>query len=121
MMLSVVKTTTLKTYQQVAIYLLRTNGTDGNTAETENVISIFSKPSNKTPSQYAEELMAKAFRCGDKYEEHNLKEIFIQGLDTSIQQNMRGYWASEKSNSSRFSFPCYVVTEIATGTKWACK
>lgn len=96
---SVKKTTTLTTYPQVVSYLLQTYATDENIADTKDEITMFSQPPNKTLSQYAEELVAKALRCGDVYKEHDLNEIFIEGLDKSIRRSMRGYWASRETAS----------------------
>lgn len=70
-----------------------------NIADREDVITMFSQPSNKTTSLYAEELVAKALRCGEVYGEHDLNLFFIKELDKSIRQSMRGYWASRKSPS----------------------
>lgn len=55
---SVVKTTKLSLYPQVVNYLFQTYGTDENIADTEDAITAFSLPSNKTLFQYAYELVA---------------------------------------------------------------
>lgn len=86
------KTTTLMPYPKVVNYPLRTFATDENIADYEDKITTFTQPLNKTPSQDAEKLVLKALRSGDVYGGHELEEIFIQKLDKSIRQCLRGYW-----------------------------
>lgn len=90
---------TLKTYPQVVNFLLCTCSTDENRAETEDENTVVAKSPNKTPLKCAEKFVARAFRDGDVYEEYDLNEIFMKGLDTSIRQSIKGYKASGQSAS----------------------
>lgn len=55
------------TYPQVVNNLLFTCKTDENIAGTKDEITMFTPPPNKNPSQYAEEIVAKALPCGEVY------------------------------------------------------
>lgn len=71
-------------------YLLRTYGTVENIAGTEDKINKFIQLPNKTPSQYAEELVVKMLRYKDVYNTQDVNKILIKRLDESIMQSMRG-------------------------------
>lgn len=75
---------TLLTFQLFFNYFLCAYTTNGNIADTEDEKTVLSYPSNKTPLQYAKEQVAKKLWREDVYEEHDLKEIFIRGLNESI-------------------------------------
>lgn len=98
-MISIGKITTVSTYPQVVNYLLHTYATYEYIADTEDVITMFSHPPNKTPLQSAKELLAKEFWCGDEYGDHDLDVIFIRRLDESTRKIMKRYWALLKSAS----------------------
>lgn len=68
---------------QVVNYLWRTYATDKHTADAADETIMFTQPTNEIPSQYAEELIAKALRCGDICEEHALKAFFFKGQEKS--------------------------------------
>lgn len=90
-------TTTLAKYSQVVNYLLRTYETDKDIVGTDNEITMFTQPPNKTPLQYVEELVEKALRREDVYGKHDLNEIFIKRLDKSTKKTTRCYWDTRQS------------------------
>lgn len=47
----------------------------------------------------SKKLAAKALRCEDVYEKHDINEIFIKEIEKSIQQSMRWYCVSSQSPS----------------------
>lgn len=63
-MLSVVDTTTMGTYPQVVIYLLRTYAMDENIPNMKDDITRLNRQ-RKNQSHYAEELIAETLRYGD--------------------------------------------------------
>lgn len=66
--------------------MLRTPSTDENIAETDDEITMSTQPSNKTTPYYVKESVAKARGCGNMYEDHHLKYVFIKERDNSIRQ-----------------------------------
>lgn len=64
---SIGRTTTLTTDQHVLSYLLQTYATDTIIADTKDEIPTFIQPLNKTPSQYAEEVVGKTLCRGAVY------------------------------------------------------
>lgn len=71
-------------------YLLRMFAKNESIAGSKDKIPTIIQPTSKTLMQDADELMAWTLRCGDVYEEKNLKEIFIKRLDKPIWQSMNG-------------------------------
>lgn len=64
----------------------------------QSTITQFAQPAGMDLSQYAEKIVAKTLRWEDVHEEYELHEIFIERLDPSMWQNMRGYWGKEGGN-----------------------
>lgn len=48
-------------------------------------------PSGMTPQQYANDLIAKLCKVADVYDESTLNDVFIEGVDASIQQSLRNF------------------------------
>lgn len=70
--------TQLTTYQQVVNHLLQKYATDEVVANTEEEITSFTQPANKTANQYAEDLDAETLRCGNIYDARTMNEIVIK-------------------------------------------
>lgn len=85
------KTKHFATFLQVLNVLLEKYATNEVNAETESEITRFKRPSNMTPSHYAEKLVTKKLQFGDVYEEFALNEIFIEGLNASTHHSIREY------------------------------
>lgn len=83
--LSAGKTITLSTYPQIFNYSLHNYAADENIAGTEDDITMFSQPPNKTSLQLAKESAAKLW-FEDKYKEPDLSETFIEWLDKTIRR-----------------------------------
>lgn len=84
----------LTSYPEVVNHLLKRYANDQGIAETDAAISRYSQPAIMTPLQYREDLFAKAIRVGDVYGDAVLNDIFIEGIDASIRQSLRKYWAT---------------------------
>lgn len=82
---------------QVVNYLLWTYATDRSIAGTKDKTTMFIQTRKKTPSQYAEELVAMTIRYGDVYEEQCLNKIFIKKLDRCIRKSMEEVWSTQKT------------------------
>lgn len=75
-----------KTYPQIINYRSRTYNTDENVTDNECKLTMFIKPPNKTPSQYAEKMVAKALRCRNVFEEQDLYDLaFHATRETAIE------------------------------------
>lgn len=86
-------------FPQDVNYLLRNYATNENIADTEDEIAMFSEPLKLILLLYAKKFVVKTIWCADVYEEHELKEVFIKELRTSMRQSMSGYWVSRKSTN----------------------
>lgn len=47
-----------------------------------------------SPAQYAEAQLAKYLKFGEVYDMYVLKEVFIDGIRSSVEQFMKWYWST---------------------------
>lgn len=93
------ETTTITAFPQVIDYFFCTYTTDEKISEIEGEMTMFTHLSNKTPSQCAKTLVAKALFCNDVYEELYHNDIFMNGVIDSVRKRLREYWISRQSVS----------------------
>lgn len=82
-------------YPHVVSYLLQTYGTDVNITSTEDEITKFIQPPNKTPLQYAGKLVDRTLCCEDVHEKLDFNEISIEGQDKYLGQRMTRYRSTQ--------------------------
>lgn len=56
-------------------------------------IILLAQPQNKNVLHYAEKIAAESLQCQDVHEKHDLNQVLVSGLDTFIEESMRGYCA----------------------------
>lgn len=83
----------LTSYCQVVNHLLRTFATDDIIAEAEADLTRCVQTDKMTEAQFEALLWKKALRCGSVFPETRLRSLFIEGLNATIRQIVRGEWA----------------------------
>ena len=79
------------TYCQAVQYLLRVYATDDAIATAHMDISQFKIASNSNELKYAQELLSKAYKCGDVYPMNVLRGYYVEGSHESIRGALRSY------------------------------
>ena len=82
------------TYIGAVQLLLETYATEDVLAEAHLDVTNFKQSDQMDEVKYAIKLSTKADRCGSVYPDRLLKDIFINGIALSIQDNVRGYAAN---------------------------
>lgn len=81
----------LGVYTEVFSHSLRKWATDQATAEYDAVILCCMQPANKTFQQYGKDLVANSCNAADAYDEKNLSDISIKGVDESVRVSIHQY------------------------------
>lgn len=81
----------LRSYSEVVNYTLKRYVNDEAIAKVDAAIPCFTKPTGVTRLQYRKALFARVIRVGDVYDEGNLKDAFIEGVDESIRYSLCHY------------------------------
>lgn len=66
-------------------------------ADADFETTMFSQPFNRTLSQYVKKLYEEILQFGGLYGEHDLSESLQEAFHRFISPNLRGCWASRKS------------------------
>lgn len=82
----------LTRYSKGINFLLETYVTNDDIAEKDAENLRLTRPSNMTPTEYADVLWNKALLCELAHDKHAPKSISIEGLHRSFRHSIRSYW-----------------------------
>lgn len=86
----------LTSCSQVVSYLLRPYGTEDVLTEADADIIIYKLPQDLKAVDYFQSLWIMVLRFGPVFNQYLLKRASEEGLQLSIQQHMRRFWAEHK-------------------------